>query len=128
MNTRISPTDNGRMNETDFLKLFTEELSYQDPLKPIDNREFMAQMAQFSLLQEARSQNEYLSALTIQGLRDQSLNLLGKTVQINNDTEQSGIVRSVSFTEGQMPQLSVQFGSGMPVTVEPGSITKVSHE
>ena len=36
------------------MKLFTQELTYQDPLKPIDNREFMAQMAQFSALQQAK--------------------------------------------------------------------------
>ena len=126
MNTRITPTTDTRMNETDFMKLFTEELSYQDPLKPIDNREFMAQMAQFSLLQEARGQNELLMAIAAQNQRTHSLTLLGKTVQLNNDTEKSGLIRGVTFIENQMPQLSVQFGTGLPITVALDSVTRVA--
>ena len=37
----------------DFLQIFLTQLSFQDPLEPVDNREFLAQLAQFSSLQVA---------------------------------------------------------------------------
>ena len=57
------PVNATGVNQADYLKLFMQELTYQDPLKPVDNREFMAQMAQFSSLQEARTTNEHLIKL-----------------------------------------------------------------
>ena len=38
------------MNQEDFLKILLTQLTYQDPMKPMDNQEFMAQMAQFTSL------------------------------------------------------------------------------
>lgn len=38
------------LNEGDFLKLMTEQLKQQDPFSPVDNKEMLAQMAQFSSL------------------------------------------------------------------------------
>jgi flagellar basal-body rod modification protein FlgD len=38
------------MNQADFLKLMTTQLQAQDPTKPMDNSQFVAQMAQFSQL------------------------------------------------------------------------------
>ena len=42
-----------QLNQEDFLKLLTTQLSNQDPLKPMDDTQFIAQMAQFSSLQQA---------------------------------------------------------------------------
>jgi flagellar basal-body rod modification protein FlgD len=38
------------LGQADFLKLLTTQLSQQDPLEPTDNKEMLAQMAQFSAL------------------------------------------------------------------------------
>lgn len=38
------------LNQSDFLKLMTTQLSLQDPFDPVDNKEMIAQMAQFSSL------------------------------------------------------------------------------
>ena len=46
MTDGITPMQETGVNQTDYMKLFMQELTYQDPLKPVDNREFMAQMAQ----------------------------------------------------------------------------------
>ena len=39
----------------EFLDIFLTQLNYQDPLEPVDNQEFLAQLAQFSLLRVAIS-------------------------------------------------------------------------
>ncbi len=41
-------------SEVDFLRLLTVQLQHQDPLNPVDEREFLSQMAQFSALTELR--------------------------------------------------------------------------
>ena len=38
------------LDQSDFLKLMTTQLSMQDPFDPVDNKEMIAQMAQFSSL------------------------------------------------------------------------------
>ncbi|MCF5991032.1 flagellar hook assembly protein FlgD, partial [Xanthomonas perforans] len=39
------------LGQADFLKLMTEQLQHQDPLKPMENSAFLGQLAQFSTVQ-----------------------------------------------------------------------------
>ena len=87
MTDAIDSTQGSGVNQADYLKLFMQELTYQDPLKPIDNREFMAQMAQFSALQEAQSTNQSLNQLLSMTSGNQSLMLLGKYVKFAGSNE-----------------------------------------
>jgi len=52
-----------QMSEIDFINLLVTQMKYQDPMKPLDNHEFMGQMAQFALLNEAKAQNEALAGV-----------------------------------------------------------------
>lgn len=113
------------VDQADYLKLFMQELTYQDPLKPVDNREFMAQMAQFSALQETRTTNEYLSQLIGMNSANQSLNLLGKKVLIKNASGE-GTVTKVEFFDQEPPKISVQLANGEVPKVELSEITQVS--
>ena len=88
------------------MKLFMQELTYQDPLKPVDNREFMAQMAQFSSLQEARTTNEWLSVLANTNLANKSLLMLGKEVKMDG-TEGYGTVKRILFSQTEPPKVMV---------------------
>ena len=64
------------LNENDFLQLLTEQLQNQDPLQPQDNTEFIAQMAQFSTLQQQNTMTEQMENQSADGL-------MGQTVTIN---------------------------------------------
>jgi flagellar basal-body rod modification protein FlgD len=111
------------LNQTDYLKLFMQELTYQDPLQPLDNREFMAQMAQFSSLQEARATNENLVNLLAVNSGSLCLSLLGKTVKVTNGEE--GKVTKVQFFENMPPKVSMAMKNGEVSEIEVKQIIEV---
>lgn len=107
MTDSINPAD---INQTEYMKLFMQELTYQDPLKPIDNREFMAQMAQFSALQQTTDLNNKLQELLWANYNDRALSLLHnhleEDVKINNSNS-FGSVQEIRFNDNGKPQLRV---------------------
>ena len=106
MTDGIEPTQGTGVNQADYMKLFMQELTYQDPLKPVDNREFMAQMAQFSSLQEARTTNASLSQLMSMTSANQSLMMLGKQVKLKGSDE-VGTVHQIRFPDNAPIQLVI---------------------
>lgn len=98
------------VNQADYMKVFMQELTYQDPLKPIDNREFMAQMAQFSTLQQATATNEALEKLIQLQYGNRAVSLLGKNIKIPDDGKY-GTVMAVRF-ENELPELRVLMDNG----------------
>lgn len=51
------------MGKEDFLKLLVTQFKYQDPLNPMEDKEFIAQLAQFSALEQQMSTNEKMESL-----------------------------------------------------------------
>ncbi len=89
---------NATLGQDDFLKILLTQLQFQDPLKPLDNREFMAQMAQFTTLEISRQQNEMTDSLLKIQSASQALGLIGKTIEVSTDSgSQVGTVTTVTF-------------------------------
>jgi flagellar basal-body rod modification protein FlgD len=101
------------MGMEDFLKILLTQLTFQDPLKPMDNQEFMAQMAQFTSLEQTQQLNEKMSTLISNQAALQSVGLLGRTVDIAIDAGPAvtGHVTALSLT-GESPSLSVTTTEG----------------
>lgn len=96
----------------DFLKILTAQLNNQDPLKPVDNEQFVAQIAQFATLEQSRELNVKIDALLSSQSSVQSVGLLGKTVDINQGGQLlTGHVTALSLASGQ-PLLTVTTASG----------------
>jgi flagellar basal-body rod modification protein FlgD len=84
------------------LSIILTELTYQDPLKPVDNFEFVSQLAQFSQLQQSQTLNDQVTSLLAAQAATQATGLIGKTVDVlGGVTPVSGQVTAVSFTSGQ---------------------------
>ena len=100
----------------DFLRILTTQRNNQDPLKPMDNAAFVAQLAQFSALEEAQQTNDKLDTLLNIQSASQSIGLIGKTVDVNSSgSTQTGSVSALDFSSGQA-QLSVTISGGQVLT------------
>ena len=96
----------------DFLKILLTQLNYQDPLKPLDNQEFMAQMAQFTALEQSQRANEKLALLIANQAALQSVGLIGRSVEVNTSSGKvTGTVTSLSL-QGAAPTVSVTTSTG----------------
>ena len=107
------------VNQNDLFRILLTQLKYQDPLKPTDNAEFIAQLAQFTSLDQSRQTNENIQSLLQMQSTSQSVGLIGKTVEVATSTgNKVGQVTTVSFDQGT-PFLTVN-------TTDAGAITGVS--
>ncbi|MCI5829228.1 MAG: flagellar hook assembly protein FlgD [Treponema sp.] len=94
------------LGKDDFLKLLITQLSHQDPTKPTDNTQMIAQMAQFSSLEQMTNMNQEFAKMNQMLVSSQGVNTIGKTVDIAiGDTSTTGVVEAVTY--GQNPQVRV---------------------
>ena len=94
------------LGKDDFLKLLITQLSNQDPTSPMENTEFIAQMAQFSSLEQMTNMNETFQKMSGLLSSNQAVSTIGKTVELDlNGVTTTGIVDAVSY--GQNPQVRV---------------------
>jgi flagellar basal-body rod modification protein FlgD len=101
-------TQQAVVNQEDLFRILLTQLNYQDPLKPMDNAEFIAQLAQFTSLEQARQSNQNVEALLKMQAADQSIGLIGKTVEVATSTgREVGQVTTIAFQEGS-PLLTVR--------------------
>lgn len=91
----------------DLLSIVLTQLTYQDPLKPIDNFEFVSQLAQFSQIQQTETMSNSLQAILQSESVNQAAGLLGRSVDIPaGPTVIAGTVTAVSFDQGE-PRLTI---------------------
>ncbi|MFT8887919.1 MAG: flagellar hook capping FlgD N-terminal domain-containing protein [Ethanoligenens sp.] len=106
---------------SDFFTLMTKQLQYQDPLEPTDNSQFMAQMAQFSMVEQTQklAQVSNITAGTSMVGKD----VLYTTTDPNSGTSTTseGVVQAVDFSDSSTPQCYVN-NTWVPLT----GITRVT--
>ena len=109
---------NSAMGKDQFLKLFVAQLQHQDPMNPMQDSDFMGQMASFSTL-------EQVSNLASENAKTNAIGLIGRTVTyIDADGEslKTGKVERVSTSADGVSTLTVGGVAG----VDPTSITDVA--
>ena len=117
--TASTPTATNQLSLEDFLKVLLTQLTYQDPLKPMDNQQFMAQIAQFTTLEQTQQLNTGIQTLLNNQSSLQSVGLIGRTVDIRTDSGPlTGTVSALSLA-GATPLVTLALPGG-------GSVSNVS--
>ncbi|MGB0418158.1 MAG: flagellar hook capping FlgD N-terminal domain-containing protein [Opitutales bacterium] len=100
----IVDSSTNELGMDDFFELLTTQLTAQDPLNPMDNTEFISQMATFSSLTQMEQIAENTSVTQEQQLAAATVNLLGKQVEGTSPDGQvvAGIVDRVELIDEQM--------------------------
>lgn len=93
------------LGQDDFLKLLTMQMQNQDPMNPQTNTDFVAQMAQFTTLEQSRSMTSSLQSIQARQDVQTAVQLLGKPVQLADGT--MGIVEKVTLDKTGAPSLQV---------------------
>lgn len=105
-NTVNGRTASQQLGKDDFLKLLITQLSNQDPTNPMEDTQFIAQMAQFSSLEQMTNMNESFNKMAAMINSSQAATTIGRTVDIDiGDTTARGVVEAT--TMGSQPQVMV---------------------
>jgi flagellar basal-body rod modification protein FlgD len=120
-NKTSSAPQNGMGKDT-FMKLLVAQMRQQNPMAPSDDKEMIAQMTQFSMLEQITELATSSAMTASAGNTAQAVALLGRPVTyVDADgAEQSGTVDKVSFADG-LPVLTVGGTQG----IKPSQITEV---
>jgi flagellar basal-body rod modification protein FlgD len=95
------------LNLNDLLRVLLTELTHQDPFKPVDNKDFMAQVAQFASLDASQQLNTNMTQLLALQALNQSVGLIGREVTAKVDGQSmTGRVTSLTLTDG-VPRLTL---------------------
>ena len=75
---RTTHTSGSNLGQDDFLKILMAQMANQDPLEPTGNAEFLAQMAQFTML-------EQIKEMGVNFATSQAYSMIGKYVYVQQD-------------------------------------------
>jgi flagellar basal-body rod modification protein FlgD len=108
------------------LKIILTQLTYQDPLKPMDNFQFVSQLAQFSQIQLGQTTNDRLQSMATAQANLQAASLLGRTVDIPAGSAiVSGKVTSIAFENGD-PRITIETADKKTISnISIGSISQI---
>jgi flagellar basal-body rod modification protein FlgD len=94
----------GELGKDEFLKLLVTQLQNQDPLQPMDAQAMVAQLAQFSALEQMQGMNKEIAAMRGENALLQSQGLNGQNVllDLKDGTTVAGIVERVAWENGAL--------------------------
>lgn len=98
----VTNATNNELGKDAFLKLLIAELSNQDPTNPVEDREFISQMATFSTLEQMQNMNSTLTSMA-EANKFSAVNYIGKAVAFTNEEGKQvpALVNAVWFENGK---------------------------
>lgn len=114
------------LGKDDFLKLLITQLRYQDPTKPVEDQDFIAQMAQFSALEQTQNlaiqMERFLAEQQAANRLSRAMSFLGRQVEVRgSEATYTGTVDAVRMVDG-VPKLVVG-----DVLFDVGQVVKILH-
>ncbi|OMP68605.1 flagellar hook assembly protein FlgD [Domibacillus epiphyticus] len=132
---KTKQTGNSALGKDEFLKILMAQLQNQDPLSPMEDKDFIAQMAQFTSLEQMVNMTSMIEEMVQAQQASQMINyqsFVGKDVVWHKMTEETdaegkpvvetgtGTVKSIKFEDG-----GVQFTLSDGTVLEPGNISEL---
>ena len=98
----VTTAANNELGKDAFLKLLIAELSNQDPTNPVEDREFISQMATFSTLEEMQNMNQTMETIA-ETNKFSAVSYIGKAIAFTNDEGKQipALVKAVWFENGK---------------------------
>lgn len=120
-------TGSSSLGKDDFLKILMTQLQNQDPLNPMQDQDFISQMATFSSLEQMTNLNTSMDSFVKSAAQNQFMqasSMIGKTVTYldNQDNEMTAVVKSVLFKDGST---SFQLNDNNQTSITSAQITKI---
>ena len=96
------------LGQNDFLQLLVTQMQNQDPMAPMQDTEFIAQMAQFTSLEQSKQMSADMAEMRSQTSFQQGVGLLNQqvTVKVGEELPETGIVSELKMVEGE-PKLLI---------------------
>lgn len=110
----VADNSNSQLSQEDFFAMLTEQLSNQDPTKPVDNDQMVAQMTSFTMADSLSKLNDKFDAFAQSMNSNQALqasSLIGQEVLVNADsgtTWKEGNVYGTIVAETDVENLQIQ--------------------
>ncbi|MGZ4030868.1 MAG: flagellar hook capping FlgD N-terminal domain-containing protein [Tumebacillaceae bacterium] len=122
INNTSTTTPSKTLDKDAFLKILVTQLQYQDPTQPMDDKQFISQMAQFSSLEQMNNVADGMNNVAQVNAMAYGSQLLGNKVTYldDNNQELTGVVSAVKMVSGVV---KVQVGD---VLVDLGAVNSVS--
>ncbi|MEG0472945.1 MAG: flagellar hook assembly protein FlgD [Solibacillus sp.] len=126
---------NGELGKDAFLKILITQLQNQDPTSPMDDKEFIAQMAQFSSLEQMQNMTKAMENLLVSQQQSQMMSyssFIGKEVKWHELTDKldenkkpifnegTGVIKELKFVDGDVVFV---LADGKEIT--PGNISSI---
>jgi flagellar basal-body rod modification protein FlgD len=117
-------TEGVMLGKDDYLRLLTTELKNQNPLEPLESKDFVAQLATFSQLEQLITLNEKFADYISISEKASVLSILGKEVTANIDDETvTGTAVGISYEDG-LPTVTIVY-NGTEMDIDWSNIIKV---
>lgn len=120
------------LGKDEFLQLLVAQMKNQDPLNPTDSSQSIAQMAQFSALEQMQNLNTTMTSMQNYQTANTLVNnavMIGKTVSAITSTGNmvSGVINAVGVSDdGVTPLYSVTDSDKKTTIIEAGDIVSIS--
>lgn len=120
-------TGTSNLGKDDFLKILMTQLQNQDPLNPMQDTEFISQMANFSSLEQMTNLNNSMDSFIKQEQQNQFMQsalMIGKTVTYSDESgnENMAVVKSVTLKDGVT---NFQLDNDAKTSITSSQITKI---
>ena len=101
--SRLHESVESDLDKDAFFELLVTQLRHQDPMEPMDNREFISQMAQFSSLEQMQQMNSKMEQFLGGKNLAENASLIGKNVEINQNGEViTGEIEKIALEDSEI--------------------------